>query len=213
MLSLGYDNPTQELSAASETTSKTHSPRSPHDEVNDSVSSSSSQEYHWDITPSQYELQSMSVVPTIPPPPLMSLQIQPPPILLFQASTPVNSVRRPRTYATTGRAIRRSKAFRSPTPDCAFLTTPSPTLSPESQDRLPPRRSRIPRPKSPSTMDLHRVNDIAELPLPGNMDPPFRRSSRNAARTLFPPPGTNNQLRRPDTYIEEKTSRRKTKKK
>ena len=80
-----------------------------------------------------------------------------------------------RRFATSEQVITRSDAFRCP-PD-----TP-PALPVRGSGSLPTlyfRRSRIPRPDSPSQMRLHEVNDISNLPLPPQSPPSNAGNSRN----------------------------------
>ena len=133
----------------------------------------------WDTSPAQYLLQSRPQ--ETPEDPLMSLQLQPPEDNYPSTSTPHT---RSRTLAISAPTLRRTNAFRSPHPDHAFIRTPSPTQE-ENPIVMAPRKSRIPKPFSPSQVQMHAVNDLSHLPHVSNLNTPLRRSSRIKSRTFY----------------------------
>ena len=74
-----------------------------------------------------------------------------------------NSSHHPRRYATSENNLTRSNAFRSP-PDESIKGPIPQKSSSEGQTRALGARSRIPKPVSPSQIDLNQVNDISALP-------------------------------------------------
>ena len=146
-------------------------------------SDDSSDDLFWDTSPAQYLLQSSpQETPEDPDtlPDLMSLQLQPPE---DHPSTSTPNTRS-RALATSAPTLRRTNAFRSPHPDHAFIGTPSPTQE-ENPIMMAPRKSRIPKPFSPSQVQMYAVNDLSHLPHVSNLNPPLRRSSRIKSRTFY----------------------------
>ena len=138
-------------------------------------SDNSSQDLAWDDTPSQYTLT--------PPPSVITTE---PPISPIPSSTPflnaepvsIPPFTRSRLFASTDPAISRTPAFRNCRSNQAFLISPQ-TDSPNVLPRAPTKKSRIPLPLSPSTVDSNQVQDLSVV-LPAL--PPLRRSTRPSLR-------------------------------
>ena len=167
-----------------------------------------SQDLEWDTSPSQYALHSTPHLSTNTsyPPPLMDIQI-PSPYISQQDSTPTP---RARMYGTSSNQLQRQNAFRSPRHDEAFLhsqsldTQQTPTLPQDEPNHMAPRKSRIPKPTSPSDVNLMEVADFSLVPDP--LQPPLRRSTRQASRTYYSTTRNNctrNQRRRSNHQEEE----------
>ena len=124
----------------------------------------------WDDTPAQYNLSSSP-----DPPPFVHAPATIPTSTPFPSSRDeqIRPFTRTRLFASTDPSLTRTPAFRLPDSDQAFLASPQP---PNSQDHPhPPRkRSRIPAPIFPASVNLDSVSDLSYV-LP-------RRSMRRTSR-------------------------------
>ena len=168
----------------------TSPPSSDPNDIGSSCDSTSDDDaLEWDISPQQYNLvghvvnnSSMDDSPQVSTP-MHQLHSGPHPAIPFS---------RTRRFATSGDIVQRSHAFKSTLHDNGFLKSPTNTqsLTPNvtTTPKDPPvmtRPSRIPKPTSPSAVNLTSVVDvslvapkIALLPQPNSV----RRSSRSTPR-------------------------------
>ena len=156
----------------------------------------------WDTSPEQYTLQASRTY--------VNSSYAPNP----RSSTPRETPsRRPRAFATSHKPVQRSHAFKTHSPNQAFIATPTTEVLNNPSHALRPNHmtsgtSRIPKPTSPGQVNLQAVNDIS-LAAP---QVPFspRRSTRNTRQP------TNYQrfhrLGRADNGEDEEERATKTKK-
>ena len=166
------------------------------------------------MSPHQYELQGSEdplaeVQTKAPLPSLMSIPTSPPPDFANRVSTPLH---RKRINAVSQFPLQRSYAFRSPRCNAAFIKTPSPPPATVQPTLVASRKSRIPKPSTPSQVRTDVVTDLTDLPVPNLI--PLRRSARHSTRVYYHSDRRpravmhRNRTSRHDTPQEEETDGR-----
>ena len=161
----------------------------------DPISSDSEQDYTWDSSPEQLLLTGIET----------------------QRTTQSATTRNSRRLATSEKVLVRSNAFKQPPDTTVRPQTIPPThpTDPGLSNVTPPNPSRIPRPTTPSQVNLYGVNDVSQV-LPQTPKKPiqFHRSSneplpyQSLPQNLSPKRGRS--TRRPFDYkLYHKTGQKK----
>ena len=129
------------------------------------------EELTWDSSPEQFQLSFSDTHDDSTP----TISSQPG---LLQKATSIPTPHRlhvpPRRFAISEQDLYRSNAFRHP-PDADRIPPPFPRNQPANDTPNRTRPSRIPKPTSPSQMDMSAVNDISAMDIPSFVHEPTAR--------------------------------------
>ena len=180
VMDLPYHYNEEPQSDSDSSTQSSSQPRDSYSYSDSSDSQTSKEDFTWDDTPEQFELQKTFVINSTShastPKTLSTVDPLPPPFT------------RNRIPAFNQSLLHRQHAFCEPPTNRAFLSSPSPQSNPrEDKHEATSSKSRIPKPLSPTQVHLHEVSDFSLLPIDSYTDDvkTTRRSTRIRHRPTY----------------------------